>query len=107
MNGPQGFTAGKKPRKNTPEQIFIPLQLFSFPRRQPGRHLQRTSDTRQLRTRMERNGTVRPEKDHYSSKSQSADQSQYSATVPVILDQKVRSYAQSIQQLTTRHKREG
>lgn len=30
MNGPQGFTAGKKPRKNTPEQIFIPLQLFSF-----------------------------------------------------------------------------
>ncbi|WP_315808537.1 hypothetical protein [Pseudomonas sp. C9-3] len=31
MNGPPGFTAGKKPRKNTPEQIFIPLQLFSFP----------------------------------------------------------------------------
>ncbi|MBD9677758.1 hypothetical protein IB274_13685 [Pseudomonas sp. PDM18] len=107
MNGPQGFTAGKKPRKNTPEQIFIPLQLFSFPRGHLGRQPRKTSDTYQLRTRMERNGTVRPEKDHYSSKLQSPDQPQYSATVPVILDQKVRSYAQSIQQLTTRHKREG
>jgi len=73
MNGPQGFTAGKKPRKNTPEQIFIPPQLFGSPAASLAGTLRKTSDAHALRTKMERNDTVRPEKDHYSSKLQSGE----------------------------------